>query len=120
MTGKRRTPLPTDGHPPAPTRGPWAGSTRRARLPDDWPQRVRQIKARDRGQCQATDHAPRCDGRGTDVDHIEPGDDHSLENLQLLSRACHVAKTARETAERNRTKVTGRKRPERHPGTIGR
>ena len=102
------------------TRTPWAGSTRRSRLPDDWPQRVRDIKTRDRGTCQADHHAPRCDRRGTDVDHIEPGDNHSLANLQLLSRACHAAKTAREAAERNRAKVTGRKRPERHPGAIRR
>ena len=101
-------------------RTPWAGSTRRARLPANWTQLVKQVKARDRGRCQAPVHVPKCDGIGTDVDHIIEGDDHRLENLQLLSRACHVAKTAREAAERNRTKVTGRKRPERHPGTIGR
>lgn len=101
-------------------RTPWAGSTRRQRLPANWPQIVREIKRRARGRCQATTHHPHCTGEGTDVDHIIEGDDHRLANLQLLSTICHRAKTAREAAERNRAKVTGRKRPERHPGTIGR
>lgn len=99
-------------------RTPWAGSTRRQRLPANWPQLVKQVKARDRGRCQAPVHVPKCDGIGTDVDHIIEGDDHRLTNLMLLSGPCHVAKTSRENAERNRARTAARIRPDRHPGAI--
>lgn len=96
----------------------WATSDRASRLPDDWPDIKRRVKARDRGRCQAGAHAPGCDRRGVEVDHITPGDDHSLSNLQLLSVECHRAKTARESAERNRRRARQRRRHERHPGEI--
>lgn len=97
----------------------WATSDRRERLPDDWPDIVRRVKARDKGRCQAARHNPRCTGRGMDVDHVNAGDDHSLANLQLLSEVCHKDKTARESAERNRQIAALKKRPqEPHPGRI--
>ena len=99
-------------------RTPWQGSTRRKRLPKNWPQIVAAIKRRDQGRCQATRHHPHCTGAGTDVDHINGDDDHRLEALQLLSAACHRAKTAREAAERNRARTAARTRPEPHPGAI--
>ena len=71
----------------------WSTSTRRDRLPDNWPALVRQVKRRARGRCEETHHAPGCDGRGREVDHARQGDDHSLNNLQLLSSACHARKT---------------------------
>lgn len=80
---------------PAHTPKPWAASTRRQRLPKDWQKRVRQVKRRDRNTCQACGK-PAPDG---DVDHIVPGDNHDLANLQLLcagKTGCHAAKTKAE------------------------
>lgn len=95
----------------------WSTSDRRFRLPPDWGDIKRQVKHRAHGLCEATDHDPRCDGLGTDCDHIEAGDNHSLTNLQWLSAPCHTAKTARETAARNRANAALKRRPsEPHPG----
>lgn len=97
----------------------WNTSDRRLRLPDDWAARRAAVKARAHGRCEAKRHAKGCNGIGTDCDHIVPGDDHSLDNLQWLSYACHKAKTARESAERNREYKKLRRHPsERHPGLI--
>jgi 5-methylcytosine-specific restriction protein A len=71
----------------------WETSDRRSRLPADWSRRVAAVKRRARGRCEETYHAPGCDGRGRDVDHVVQGDDHSLSNLQLLSGPCHDRKT---------------------------
>jgi len=95
----------------------WDTSTRRHRLPPDWQAIRRQVQARAGDRCQAVTHHPRCDGYGTDADHITPGDNHSLTNLAWLNEHCHRLKTAQETAARNRSR--GRKRPEeRHPGLL--
>lgn len=94
----------------------WATSDRRKRLPADWPTIRDEVKRRAHNRCQATTHAPGCHGVGTDADHITPGDDHSLDNLQWLSSACHKAKTAQEAATRNRARARSRRRPEAHPG----
>lgn len=97
----------------------WSTSTRAARLPPDWPNIRTLVKQRARGRCQASEHHPDCNRIGTDVDHIEQGDNHALDNLQLLSGPCHRAKTARETAERNRARAAMRRRPqEQHPGAL--
>ena len=97
----------------------WTTSNRSQRLPDDWPQRRAKAKTRAHGQCEATHHAPGCTGTGSECDHIEPGDNHNLDNLQWLSTACHAAKTRAENAERNHANATLRRRPqEPHPGAI--
>lgn len=96
----------------------WATSDRRQRLPPDWESIRAEVKRRAHGRCEATEHDPRCDGTGTDTDHITPGDDHSLPNLQWLSGPCHRAKTARETAARNRARAAARIRTETHPGAL--
>jgi 5-methylcytosine-specific restriction protein A len=63
------------------------------------------------------EHAKQCDGIGTDADHIQPGDNHHLDNLQWLSEPCHRAKTAAEAAARNQARTRARLRPtEQHPG----
>lgn len=96
---------------------PWSTSDRRLRLPRNWHELKRQVKARARGLCEAEQHDPRCDGVGTDCDHVLQGDDHSLGNLQWLSGPCHRAKTARESAARNHERAGLRHRPtEQHPG----
>lgn len=100
-------------------RSRWNTSHRHDRLPQDW-QRIRaEVKARANGKCQAKQHAKGCNGIGTDCDHIIPGDDNSLDNLQWLSNACHKAKTARETVARNSWYRKTRLHPvEKNPGSI--
>jgi 5-methylcytosine-specific restriction enzyme A len=98
--------------------GQWAGSTRRGRLPTDWPDRVRRVKARDKGICYL------CEQPGADtVDHIVPGDDHALTNLAAVHDRnpphCHRAKSSAEGAAARKTKggyVSQRRPRERHPG----
>lgn len=61
----------------------------------------------------------RCYNTATDVDHISPGDDSSLSNLQGLCNPCHLKKTAREThAIRAALKKLGRLPEEPQPGII--
>ena len=97
----------------------WATSNRASRLPKDWERRKAAVKRRDHGRCRATVHNPKCDGKGTEVDHIHRGDDHRLENLELLNHYCHQDKTNRESSERNRKTAQMKKRPmETHPGRI--
>ncbi|MEU7177038.1 MULTISPECIES: HNH endonuclease [Streptomyces] len=52
----------------------------------------------------------------TDVDHIEPGDNHDAENLQSLCRHHHARKSAREGANAANAK---RERRERTQESIG-
>jgi len=95
----------------------WETSDRKSRLPANWQAIRRQVKARARGRCEATHHARGCGGWGTDADHIVPGDNHELNNLQWLSDACHRAKTATESATRNTARKEARTKPtEQHPG----
>lgn len=98
------------------TAKPWQGSTRKYRLPPDWPQRRAAVIARDHGTCQMpqADRLP-CGAPGTDVDHIQRGDNHDLANLWLLCRACHTTKTQAEAAA---ARVRLYRTPERHPGDI--
>jgi len=94
----------------------WSSSTRRSRLPKDWPTRRLKAKARAKGSCQAEPHDPRCDGIGNECDHIINNDDHSLTNLQWLSTPCHIAKTKREAAEAKASRRLSFKLPrEQHP-----
>lgn len=85
----------------------WATSTRRGRLPKDWPARRRRVLERDRYQCQHVreDTGRICALPATDVDHRTPGDDHSDANLRSLCGWHHDQKSSREgaaAAERNR------------------
>jgi 5-methylcytosine-specific restriction protein A len=96
---------------------PWQGSTRLVRLPKDWQRRRQAVIRRDGGRCR------RCGAPGArDVDHIRPGDDHSLANLQLLCRRCHGTKSAHEgttaAAAARARHPSYRRPPEPHPGTI--
>lgn len=96
----------------------WSTSDRASRLPSDWPAIRERVRRRARDRCEASEHEPDCDRIGNDADHITAGDDHRISNLQWLSTACHKAKTARETAERNRARAAMRLRTERHPGAV--
>ena len=92
----------------------WQQSRRRERLPANWQQLRRAVMHRDQRTCQL--RYPGCQIRATDVDHITPGDDHRLDNLQAACRRCHATKSAREgvAAKQPRTRP-----PEAHPGAVG-
>lgn len=74
----------------------WQGSTRRARLPKDWPTIRARILERDGHRCTKITDGQRCANEATDVDHIINGDDHSDANLHALCDPHHRAKTASE------------------------
>ena len=75
----------------------WEGSTRRARLPRNWRTLRLRVLRRDGYICQARfSEGQLCGQPATDVDHIEPGDDHSMANLRALCAWCHARKSATE------------------------
>lgn len=106
--------------------GGWAGSDRGARLPADWPWRRAQVQKRAGGRCERkipgrNGGTFRCSAPGTDCDHIIPGDDHRLENLEWLCGRHHDIKSSAEgNAAKAAKKAQGRRQPERHPSTLRR
>jgi len=101
---------------------PWEGSDRRARLPLNWESLRREVLARDGGRCRWIQDGRRCGAPATDVDHIRPGDDHSLSNLRSLCGPHHQRKSSSEGAfalARKRKQIHKRfRRDEKHPGVI--
>lgn len=93
----------------------WSSSARRDDLPPEWERIRAKVKARARGRCEATHHAPGCRRIGTDADHIGDRNDHSLANLQWLSRPCHDVKTRADLG----LAVPVRRPAEPHPGAMG-
>lgn len=95
----------------------WDGSTRRARLPKNWPAIRRRIIRRDEGRCTALySDGRRCDLPGTDVDHVIPGDDHTEANLQLLCPWHHTHKSSSEGGTAAAlTRASVHRRPSTHP-----
>jgi 5-methylcytosine-specific restriction protein A len=104
--------------------GQWRGSTRRDRLPADWPQRCAAVRELYGTACYICSH-----GGASDTDHVQRGDDHQLSNLRpvcgarcQLCRAegrtpCHVVKSSREGGIAAQAAKPKRSRPaERHPG----
>jgi hypothetical protein len=59
-----------------------------------------------------------CGLPGTDVDHIDRGDDHRLENLQLLCRWHHNEKSGSEGGNANAARLKARTPQKRSPGLI--
>lgn len=98
--------------------GGWAGSDRVLRLPADWPQRRREAFRVYGRTCYL------CGGPGADfIDHVEPGDDHRIENLRpahdRVAPHCHRAKSSREGHEAMRKiRAQGRMPAEAHPGLL--
>lgn len=75
----------------------WNGSTRRARLPKDWPRIRARVLRRDRHSCTMTFSDGRiCGAPANQVDHVEPGDDHGMANLRALCEWCHTHKSSSE------------------------
>jgi 5-methylcytosine-specific restriction endonuclease McrA len=97
---------------------PWTTSTRRQRLPRDWPAIRQAILDRDHHRCQhvRADTGLKCGLPATDVDHIHPGDDHRPVNLQALCSWHHARKSA---AEGNEAKTKAKPPPSPHPGLAG-
>lgn len=89
----------------------WDNSTRRARLPKDWPRIRRRIIRRDDAQCQWPTPEGICGAPGDEVDHRVRGDNHHPDNLWLLCAPHHQAKTIAERPTRRRPQ-------ERHPGLL--
>jgi 5-methylcytosine-specific restriction endonuclease McrA len=75
-----------DAHRPA----PWAGSTRRSRLPTGWPKLVAFILKRDGNRCYL------CGSFAGRVDHIVAGDNHHPSNLAAICLACDKRKSSAE------------------------
>jgi len=90
--------VPIGGQCPTHPREAWAGSTRRRRLPKNWPQIRRRVLQRDWNLCYL------CGGSASEVDHIKAGDDHTLENLAAICTPCHRRKSGREGNAAKRTK----------------
>jgi len=96
----------------APTR-PWATSTRRLRLPRDWPKIRAAILERDGYRCRLG--LPVCTIQATEVDHIFRGENHAESNLQAVCRDCHQVKSSSEGAAAKPKRL----RPvEKHPGLL--
>lgn len=79
------------------TRGPI--SRRRTQLPPNWPAITRAVRARAGGQCEMKlDNGQRCPDPGTDTDHIDNPNDHSMTNLRWLCPWHHDHRTAQQGA----------------------
>ncbi|MEV0647817.1 HNH endonuclease signature motif containing protein [Phytomonospora sp. NPDC050363] len=98
----------------------WENSTRRQRLPPDWPTLRRYVLDRDHWSCQwPTSTGIPCPAPATDVDHIEPGDDHDPANLRPLCGWHHQRKCSAEGGCAAAARRSSRRRPpEPHPGAI--
>lgn len=98
---------------------PWVGSDRKSRLPTNWTTLRNVVINRAQGVCEARmKNGTRCTDKGTDVDHIDRGDNHQLTNLQLLCRWHHNKKSSREGNDA-RVRLTERRPSEKHPGIVG-
>lgn len=94
----------------------WETDTpRRDRLPPRWTTIRAGVLTRDQWQCQLRYDG--CQILATEVDHIQPGDDHTPANLQSVCARCHSTKSAREgVAARVTIARRGTRPPETHPG----
>ena len=97
----------------------WDTSDRKSRLPDDWATRRVRVLRRDSYKCQARDSlGVQCGDPANQVDHVQPGDDHSLDNLQALCRWHHARKSSAEGAAARKPRPKQQRDPEAHPGMI--
>jgi 5-methylcytosine-specific restriction endonuclease McrA len=94
-------------------------SARASRLPADWSTRRVRVLRRDGYKCQARDSlGVMCGAPANQVDHIQHGDNHELDNLQSLCRWHHARKSSAEGAAARRPRPRQRREPEPHPGMI--
>jgi len=105
----------TPKHRP-PTRAAWNRSSRKDRLPRDWPSRRAEV-FRTKGRICLLAYAGVCTLEATEVDHIEPGDNHEPDNLQPVCSECHAVKSSAEGYHARARKGRARMRKtEKHPG----
>jgi len=69
---------------------PYATSTRRSRLPVDWPRLRQFVLRRDHFTCHL------CGSYGNRVDHIVAGDNHHPDNLAPICLVCDRRKSGHE------------------------
>jgi 5-methylcytosine-specific restriction enzyme A len=98
--------------------GRWSSSDRKERLPANWTALRLRVLRRDRYECQWREDGVPCRHPANQVDHIERGDDHSLENLQALCQWHHARKSSAEGRAAQRPRASRRRTEERHPGEI--
>lgn len=102
----------------------WETSDRKSRLPTNWVQLRRDAFERYGRQCYVTEDGRQCPEESSDIDHVVPGDDHSIENLRPICRRHHKAKSSSEGWNALRKKkAAARERAEKkfsheeaHPG----
>lgn len=94
----------------------WDTSDRLERLPSNWDQ-IKQRVFRLKGTKCLIKWNDGCQIDATDVDHIVPGDDHRMKNLQPGCTWCHTRKSSAEGhAAKARMRALGKRTPEKHPG----
>lgn len=99
-----------------PRTGGWKNSPRASQLPPRWRQLRERVLLRDGHRCTWTlDDGTRCTAQATEVDHITPGNNHTLPNLRALCRDHHAMKSSREGHEAKAARPI-RRPPEAHPG----
>lgn len=96
--------------------GVWNTSNRKQELPPNWYHLRSQVLRRDEYRCQIRD--PGCRGAANEVDHIQRGSNHALENLRAVCPRCHARKSSAEGNARRAELRSRRYRTERHPGRL--
>lgn len=94
--------------------GGWIDSSRRDRLPADWPQIRLRILVRDGYRCRLS-FDDICIRTATEADHIKAGDDHREQNLQAACTPCHRRKSS---SEGNAARLRLNRPAEKHPGLL--
>lgn len=95
----------------------WTGSDRSDRLPENWNSIRARVLVRDKYRCKL--RLDDCLIQAREVDHIIPGDDHSLTNLRAVCSKCHARKSSQEGHDAKAHRKQLRLRPrEAHPGVI--
>jgi 5-methylcytosine-specific restriction endonuclease McrA len=94
----------------------WEASNRKAELPADWQALRMRVLRRDGYRCQARDsRGILCGYPANQCDHIVPGNDHRVENLQALCRWHHARKSSAEGNAARRPRARQAREPEPHP-----
>jgi 5-methylcytosine-specific restriction protein A len=97
----------------------WSGSDRASRLPGNWGTIRLRVLRRDGWRCKATlSDGTRCPEPGTEVDHMQRGDDHSLANLQALCSWHHAKKSSAEGRAAQAPRPSRYRKAEAHPGLL--
>jgi 5-methylcytosine-specific restriction protein A len=108
-------------------RTPWEGSTRKQRLPPNWDTELKPA-AQQRNPQRICHWCGNPDAN--DLDHLQRGDDHRIENLDWIhgrndvlagrsDRNCHGEKSGAEGAAAAAAKLRAQRRPpEPHPAFV--